>query len=349
MEQQLQQRQPFAFTGNGGEYFRIWIVNLCLSLLTLGIYSAWAKVRRTQYFYRHTSIAGANFDYHGDPKAILKGRIIATGMFAIYSLAGKFNVFVGLAAFGLIMAVMPWLLVRSLRFRLHNTSYRGLRFSFHGKVGEGYTNFLVMPIIGYASLGLLWPLAYQQIKSYQHNNSAYGDERFKFEAKKGVFYKPFLVLLGVTILLLALAVGVSVLLAKAMLAGGSRPSQAQFVIIGFAAIGMFYLGLLLFAVPYLSARLQNIVWNATSLGPHRFESQVGARGLFGIMLVNFLLIVLTLGLFKPFADIRLARYRIEHMALLTSSDLDEFVAGQQVTASAAGEEMAEMFDVDIAI
>ena len=32
---------PFSFTGRAGEYFRIWIVSLCLSLLTLGIYSAW--------------------------------------------------------------------------------------------------------------------------------------------------------------------------------------------------------------------------------------------------------------------------------------------------------------------
>ena len=34
------------FTGKAGEYFRIWIVNVCLSVVTLGIYSAWAKVRR---------------------------------------------------------------------------------------------------------------------------------------------------------------------------------------------------------------------------------------------------------------------------------------------------------------
>ena len=69
--------EGFQFSGKGSEYFRIWIVNLALTLLTLGIYSAWAKVRRLQYFYRHTALAGSSFDYHGDPKAILKGRIIA--------------------------------------------------------------------------------------------------------------------------------------------------------------------------------------------------------------------------------------------------------------------------------
>ncbi len=31
------------FSGRGSEFFGIWIVNVLLSILTLGIYSAWAK------------------------------------------------------------------------------------------------------------------------------------------------------------------------------------------------------------------------------------------------------------------------------------------------------------------
>ena len=54
--------QRLTFTGSGGEYFKIWIVNLLLTIVTLGIYSAWAKVRRNEYFYRHTRLAGAGFD-----------------------------------------------------------------------------------------------------------------------------------------------------------------------------------------------------------------------------------------------------------------------------------------------
>ncbi len=73
------------FTGSGREYFGIWIVNLLLSIVTLGIYSAWAKVRRTQYFARNTELDGARFDYHGDPMYILKGRLIAFGLFAFTS------------------------------------------------------------------------------------------------------------------------------------------------------------------------------------------------------------------------------------------------------------------------
>ena len=56
--------QPFYFTGTGGEYFRIWIVNLILSILTLGIYSAWAKVRTNRYFYGNTQVDDTGFEYH---------------------------------------------------------------------------------------------------------------------------------------------------------------------------------------------------------------------------------------------------------------------------------------------
>jgi uncharacterized membrane protein YjgN (DUF898 family) len=330
----------FRFTGRGAEYFRIWIVNLCLSLITLGIYSAWAKVRRVQYFCRNTSVAGASFDYHGAPIAILKGRIVATGLFAIYSLAGRFSLVAGLCALALIMMVMPFLLVRSFRFRLHNTSYRGLRFAFLGKTGKGYINFLLLPLTGYLTMGLLGPLAHQRIRRYLHDNSAYGSTQFKFHATAGMFYRTYLAAVGIMLVFLIPAGVAFVLLAK------GKPDELKIYML---IIGGAYLVGLLFVVPYVSARLQNVIWNNTALGPHRIVSAVRARDLFGIMFTNFLLIILTLGLYKPFADIRLARRRIENIALPAGADLDEFVAGQQADVGATGEEMASIFDMDIAI
>ena len=82
---------PFEFTGDAHEFFRIWIVNLALTILTLGIYSAWAKVRKLRYFYAHTRIAGESFEYRGRPIAILLGRLFPaaeSGTLALYA-AGK--------------------------------------------------------------------------------------------------------------------------------------------------------------------------------------------------------------------------------------------------------------------
>ena len=135
------QEQGFSFTGTGGEYFRIWIVNLFLTIITLGIYSAWAKVRRLQYFYRNTWLNDSSFDFHGKPISILKGRLIAVGMFVAYNITLKMMPMVGLSILLLIIIVMPVLLVKSFRFRLYYTSYRGLRFGFFGSVKSAYFNF----------------------------------------------------------------------------------------------------------------------------------------------------------------------------------------------------------------
>src|SRR5260370_7326098 len=68
-------RHPVEFTADAGEYFRIWIVNLALTIVTLGIYSAWAKVRKRRYFYGHTRVAAESFEYRASPIAILQGRL----------------------------------------------------------------------------------------------------------------------------------------------------------------------------------------------------------------------------------------------------------------------------------
>jgi Zn-dependent protease with chaperone function len=87
----------FEFKGNGSEYFRIWVVNILLSVVTLGIYSAWAKVRRKQYFYGNTRVNGAGFEYLGSPAKILKSRLIVGGLLVITGDAsGTSRVFLGL-------------------------------------------------------------------------------------------------------------------------------------------------------------------------------------------------------------------------------------------------------------
>src|SRR5271154_4899674 len=79
------------FTGSGAEYFGIWIVNLLLTIVTLGIYSAWAKVRRLKYFYRHTELAASSFDFHGSPIRILIGRLLALAMLIGYNVSVRLH------------------------------------------------------------------------------------------------------------------------------------------------------------------------------------------------------------------------------------------------------------------
>ncbi len=101
------------FTGRGGEYFRIWVVNLFLTVITLGIYSAWAKVRKTKYFWQNAQLDGHVFDFHGDPVAILRGRIVALVLLLAYSWGFEFSRATGLAAIAILFAAGPWLFVKA--------------------------------------------------------------------------------------------------------------------------------------------------------------------------------------------------------------------------------------------
>lgn len=340
-EQQMQQNHGFKFNGSGAEYFKIWIVNLLLTVLTLGIYSAWAKVRRLQYFYRNTQLAGASFDYHGDPKAILKGRIIAVTLLFTYNIALKFNPFLGLAIGLMLGLVMPWLLLRSLRFKLYNSSYRGLRFNFAGSERGAYNAFLKYPILAALSVYLLAPLAHQRIKQYQFDNSEFGKTPFRFGASVKSFYIFYLSLAAVVVGAVLLAFAAIKPFAHAGGLGGHMP-PALAIPFGLMPLLVFVLVSTLYA-----AYMQNMVWNHVTLGAHSFYSNITTRRLLWIRLSNFFGIVATLGLFTPFAAVRLQRYKLESMGLEASGGLAEFVAGQQQAVAATGEETAEMFDVDI--
>ncbi len=337
------------FTGKGSEYFGIWIVNLLLTIITLGVYSAWAKVRRLQYFYRNTQLAGASFDYHGSPVAILKGRLIALAMFAAYNLAGAFNPILGLFVALLLIALLPRLLLKSLQFRLHNSSYRGLRFRFNGSLKQSYVVFLLLPLASLLTFYLLAPFCHQRIKRFQHNHAAFGQTSFTFSVPVRSFYGLYLKLLGVVLLGVAvLAVGISAFFGgQFLLANGKMDPQAMVMLPLLMAVGFFLL--FFFVRPFLEAQLQNLVWNHTRLGEHRFVSTISALRLFGIMLTNLLGIVLTLGLYRPFAVIRLLKYRLQTLTLVAAGDLEGFLASHGGAVAAVGDETAEMFDIDIAL
>src|SRR6266853_2254617 len=109
-----EKRYAVEFSASAGEYFRIWIVNLALTVATLGIYSAWAKVRKRRYFYSHTRIDGEGFEYLANPIAILKGRLIAFALFGAFYAVSHFAPLYQFILWIPLAIAAPWLIVRSL-------------------------------------------------------------------------------------------------------------------------------------------------------------------------------------------------------------------------------------------
>ena len=338
-----------AFTGTGSEYFRIWIVNLALTIATLGIYSAWAKVRRLQFFYRHTRLAGAGFDYHGDPIAILKGRLVGLVLFGLYSVMGYAGTVLTLVILVVLAVLLPWLLGRSLRFRLHNSSYRGLRFKFHGTTKQAYWIFLAMPLLMVLSLFTLGPLWHHRLKRYQFSNAAFGRTRFGTSAEVGDFYVAHILaamLMGAMLTGLIFAIVITAVVSGAGRETGGPPGADMppwFLPAIFGGYILAFVG----GQAITIARIQNAVWNRARLGSLGFICELSIMRLFWIHLSNLAATVFTLGFFRPFAQVRLARYMAGCMMLVRAVPFSAFAAAEADDVTAMGEETAELFDFDI--
>ena len=341
----------FSFSGSGSEYFRIWIVNLLLSIVTLGIYSAWAKVRRSKYFYNSTSVAGSSFEYHGNPVAILKGRIVAVIMIVVYNLAFEMSGTIGLLMIMAMALLAPWLIWKSLQFKLYNSSYRGIRFGFAGTVRRVYMVYLAFPVLAGLTLSLLLPFAHQRMKKFQHEESHFGASHFSFTGSVGSFYKAYFL---VFIIWLAGCVAISLALGGtlfSMIAAGGM-SHVESDSAGILAITIFILALyvwMFLIFPIFATLIQNLIWNNTRLDAHQFHSNMKWSTMAFIAVTNIIAIICTLGLFLPFAQIRAMRYRVQSMSLTPDGSLDHFIAATQAQVSATGEGVADLLDFDLSL
>ncbi len=462
-----QRHTPVIFEGKTSEYFGIWIVNLLLSIVTLGIYSAWAKVRRKKYFYNNTLIDNVGFDYHAKPISILKGRLIAVALLVVAAI----NPILQSLVFLLIFIALPWLVVRGSIFNARNSSHRGLRFDFVGTVGKAVRVFVGLPLLTIITFGMAAPYAAHEKNQFLVNHHRFGLSQFEMQRVVKQFYKVYTILFIVPLIGILAAVTIPAYQAYVNKAKATaNPSQSQFMlpadIAAFAPVnsqkmvlaaneveaeapvqeetempeiktvervysdsnpppvseqpaqqaiaesteeqleqfegemqeklseqdlqkiqeqleqmeakdaadsntkdkiadllknpkallaGMM-VGLIILAVyllfifgflGYLQARIGNLIWNNTTLDKLSFKSSLRARDFAWLYFSNIVAIMLTFGLATPWAQIRIARYRASKLQIVGDVDFDQFVGDKKAEVKATGEEIAEMFDVDL--
>lgn len=310
------------FTGQAGEYFRIWIVNLCLSVVTLGVYSAWAKVRRKRYFYGSTLLDGSAFEYTGNPVAILKGRLLVLAVFTIYSLAQNVVPLLSLALALVVLALLPWIIQRALQFNARNSLHRNVRFGFNGGKMQIFGVLLIAALLVPATLGIGYPWYLAMKRRLFVENSSYGSQRFTFSATTGDYYR--------AAMKLSLAF-------FGFLAG-------SIVTLG---IGLLPFYLLLRA--YAEVVFARLAWRSTTLADIRFDCGWTVGGLFVLYFANALGVLLSLGLLVPWAAIRTARYKLERIALQSPQGPASFLAAAEQNIGAVGDEAGELLGFDFGL
>ncbi|MEN6439888.1 MAG: YjgN family protein [Syntrophobacter sp.] len=345
------------FRGSAREYFRIWIVNLCLTLLTCGIFSAWAKVRKKRYMYSHTLLDGTPFQYLGKPIPILKGRLIAAAGFLIYYAATHFftSLLPYVIAAGAIAA--PWVIVRSAAFNARYSAFRNITFHFHASYKDAFNVLyawgiipaLIIPmvfswrgkevVLGIVSLvfAVLFPWWMKRFKKFIIERTSYGGKTGTFSATGWQFCKIYL-LSGLIVLAVSVPMG-----ALAGLVFYTKITTAPLVF-----LLPVYTGYVL-SFAYVKARIGNLVWNSTAVGPIRLRSTLRWGGLLKLYVTNALGIIVSLGLLIPWAVLRTVQYRADHMYVSREGELSEFEGSGQGAVTAVGEGMADIFEVDLSI
>jgi uncharacterized membrane protein YjgN (DUF898 family) len=287
----------------------------------------------------------------------------------------------GLIAFVIVALVWPALLRASQQFRMANTSWRGLRFRFTGNLGDAYKAVLPLFIPGGLTLlgvlieptdeGLparvgaliptggvviviLAPLFLWLMKKYQHDHYALGQAETELRTGAGSFYLLALKTAGVGVLTAIVVGGGATVIAGGSLAavfsGGSNSKGIAIAIAIIAAVLLVYLSIFLVVAPYVTARMQDLVWGKTQSKLVRFDSNLRFVPLLGLTVKNWLLTIISLGFYWPFARIATARMRLQAVTVHMTMSPDELASTlRQRADDASGDAAGDFFGIDIGL
>jgi uncharacterized membrane protein YjgN (DUF898 family) len=330
----------FRFSGSAGEYFRVWVLNTLLSVVTLGAFSAWAKVRRKQYFYRNTWVDGSNFDYDASPVAILKGRALAAVLLFALFWARHYSHALYTAAIVVGLVLTPWVLVNSFAFHARNTVYRNIRFAFAGQVREAYFVYTKAFFVWLLSFGLGYPFVAFSATRFAVKKHCFGELEFQWSATAGRYFSAYIHALSLTVPVYAVLLGFA-----AWVRTHGMPSEASGVLL--SGLLIFYAYLLVPAA-FLRAHLTNLRYGGMRVGDHLVMADLRGGDLLKLYATNTLAIALSLGLLIPWARVRMAAYEASRLTLHIAGAL-ELSAKQGGAKEALGEGLSDLGDFELGV
>ena len=190
------------FHGSAGALLGLAVTNVLLILLTLGIYFFWAKARMRRYLLGETELEGDRFAYHGTGRELLLG--FTRGLVVIFIPVALLSVLP--AAYGapppvrhslstllslLGLLLMPVAMVGARRYRLSRTSWRGIRFSFRGRLRDFVQLFVVGNVLSSLTLGLYYPIYSTHRQKFMVSNAWFGSQKFDFDGRGRELVWPF--------------------------------------------------------------------------------------------------------------------------------------------------------------
>jgi uncharacterized membrane protein YjgN (DUF898 family) len=335
----------FDFIGRTGEYFRIWVVSLFLSVVTLGVYSAWGKVRKKRYLYSHTELDGTGFEFRATPLAILRGRVIALVLLGGFALSSHVLPIMQLVFILILLALTPWIVVAASRFNARNSAWRNITFSFNGRILEAARVFLALGLLAVVTVGLAYPYARMRRARFIIEHHRFGDTQIRADLMTGGFILAYLLatlmFIGIMVLFVAAMVGL-------VFAAGAAARHQPSGLAALAPAAVLYVAYIA-VYAFLRAQIGNLTLNGVVVGPLRCRSTLRTQDLVWLYLSNIVAILATLGLATAWVTIRMARYRARNLYLIGEATPEAFMGTATIASGATGSEVSDLFDVDVSL
>jgi len=347
------------FKGKAMEYFGIWLANILLTVVTIGIFSAWAKVRRLKYFYNNTNILENSFAYHATGWQIFKGRIIAFVVIILLGIGSSYIPGFSFLIFIIIFFLSPFIINSSLRFNARMVSYRNIRFNWHGNYKQTLLYFVLGPVISFFSLGFLQPLFTKFYYTYYASNHSYGTSRFSADTTIKQYYIDSFKSGFLPALIIFYSIIVYTIWDIANLIEWNfdyidtifNDYSNGFEILFFIIIPIIFITNFIYRI-----FARNMLLRATILSNSNnneisanFGSTLNPATYLWIIITNAIIVPITLGLMSPWAQIRFYKYLSYSTKIEIIGDLNIFLDTEKKNLSSLGEEYSEMEGIEVNI
>lgn len=348
----------FAFHGNWREFAPIAFTNLALTIVTLGLYSFWARTRVRRYLWSSTRFIDDRLEWTGTGLELFIGCILA--IILVFLPFGALNLVIqgvvlrghpGMAILivgGLYLLILYMLgiaIFRALRYRLSRTFWHGIRGGSDDQgLGFGW-QYLWRTIVGSLAAGLLIPWSMTSLWNERWNKMSFGPLRFQANAQAGPIILRFLLFYLVPIIFFVLALVVGIMSAGfgASLSNGTPPNPVTLFLIGFIVVFGFYGVLGVIALIYYAAYFREAISKLT-LGELEFDFTATTGDWIRLMLGTVALVVCTLGVGYIFVAYRNWAFFIRHMRAFGDVHLNDLT--QSTTREPGqGEGLLDAFDI----
>ena len=312
---QIQQHR-LEFFGKGSDFFGIMIVNWILTLITFGIYYPWARARRLNYIYGQTAFNNERFYFSGTGNEMFRGFIkLILFMVAAVVISFGFMSFLEMPVlsvlffYGIILAIIPFAIHGSFRYRMSRTSLRGIRFGYRGDRSELTGLFFKEFFLTIITLGIYGAWFQMAIRRYTHSNIRYGDAEFSNQSSGSEWF--FLNLKGYVLTVITLG------------------------------IYLFWWQRDIFEFYFNNLRIKR------GNQELKFFSTATGGGFFSLLIVNLLIVIFTLGLGAPWAEMRVIKFMCDHIQMEGDLDFSDIHQTEEEYLNAFGEDAMDFFEIDL--